>query len=168
MQWSAPSSSGRVVHSIAKLELPRAAPLEQLSPPVRAHRSSLESAPVEHRRAAPLVSSVPDHLARRLRPSLPVPHRQTLPRLSGLAATGNHTTTGAPHAETATGVFVPHPHSQAGLGRVAAEPGHHSRAREAFRSLAMAGRNDQQAEALGQFQARYCVPHFQFPKFILV
>jgi hypothetical protein len=114
------------------------------------------------------MSSLLNHLARCLRPSPPVPHRQTSPRLSGLAAAGNHATAGAPHTVTAVDAFVPRPHSQGGLGRVAARSGRHSMAHEAFRPLAMVGPNGQQAEALGQFWARYCVSHFRFPKFILV
>jgi hypothetical protein len=145
VQRSAPSSFDRATHSITKLELPSAAPPEQPSAPVQAHRSSSESAPAERRRAAPRVSSVPDHLARCLRPSLPEPNRQTSPHLSDLAAAGE---------------FASHLHSQACLGHVATGPGRHSRACEAFRPLAMVARNGQQGEALGQFQARYCVSHF--------
>jgi hypothetical protein len=75
---------------------------------------------------------------------------------------------GTPHMMTAAGAFVQRPHSQVGLGRVAARLSHHSWAREAFQPLAMAGRNGQQAEALGQFRACYCLSHFRFLKFILV
>jgi hypothetical protein len=93
------------------------------------------------RRAAPRVSSLPDHLARRLRPSPPVPHIQTSTCLSGLAAAGNHATTGAPHTMTVVGALMPCPHSQAGLGRVAARLGRCSQTHEAFQPLAMAGRS---------------------------
>jgi hypothetical protein len=105
--------------------------------------SSSESTPAERRRATPRVSSIPYHLARCLRPSPPMPHHQTSPCLSGLAATGNHAMEDAPHRVTAAGAFAPRPHSQDGLGRVAAGSGRHSRAREAFRPLAMADHNGQ-------------------------
>jgi hypothetical protein len=79
--------------------------------------------PLPPHHATPRVSSSPDHLACRLRPSTLVPHRQTSPCLSGLAAAGNHATAGAPHTVTTADAFAPRPHNQAGLGRVAVRPG---------------------------------------------
>jgi hypothetical protein len=76
--------------------------------------------PPPPRRAAPRVSSLPNHLPRRLRPSPLVPHRQTSPRLSGLAYAGTHATADTPRTVTAAGAFAPRLHSQASLGRVAA------------------------------------------------